>query len=137
MDKNMPFEQSAIIAGPPLMGIEANWSAHHPEDTGIPYYLPFAVKGDGQLSMTDSKSQEGSQSIDLENKIIGIAVDDYTPRKTDSGESVIDIIGDGIEVPLGELEPKKLGRVAVLNYNPDTGEGTIIPMPDQAATEEE
>lgn len=125
MDKNMPFEQSAIIAGPPLMGIEANWEANHPEDgSGTPYYLPFVVEAE------DGPARPG-------NRVIGILVGDYTPHKTDSGETIVTITGSGIEVPLGNSRHIDLGEVAVLNYNPSTNEGVMVLNPDQAPTEEE
>jgi hypothetical protein len=124
MDSKRSFKQSDIIAGPPLMGIEANWEANHPEDgSGTPYHLPFVVEAE------DGPTRPG-------NRVIGILVGDYTPHKTDSGETIVTITGSGIEVPLGNSRHIDLGEVAVLNYNPSTNEGVMMFSSNRTATKE-
>ena len=71
------------------------------------------------------------------HRIVAITIDKCSPQEGNTSRS--HIIGNAAEISadLGpDAEPRKLGRAAVLGYDPRTGKGVMLFSPDQAATKD-
>ena len=71
------------------------------------------------------------------HRIVAVDIDQCLPQESSPGQS--HIVGNAVEIRPDldpDAEPRKLGRAAVLGYNPKTGKGVMVFSPDQAATED-
>ena len=71
------------------------------------------------------------------HRIVAVDIDQCLPQESSPGQS--HIVGNAVEIRPDldpDAEPRKLGRAAVLGYNPKTGKGVMVFSPDRAATKD-
>lgn len=134
MDRKDSLTRLPVIFGPNELGLSTKTTG---KGESSKWETSFVV-ADPQGIIREVETPSAPDEIPVPpHRIVAITIDKCSPQEGDTSRS--HIIGNAAEISadLGpDAEPRKLGRAAVLGYDPRTGKGVMLFSPDQAATKD-
>ena len=134
MDRKNSLTCLPVIFGPNELGLSTKTTG---KGESSKWETSFVV-ADPQGIIREVETPSAPDEIPVPpHRIVAVNIDECSPQKGSLGQ--FHIIGNAVEIRPDldpDAEPRKLGRAAVLGYNPKTGKGVMVFSPDQAATED-
>lgn len=134
MDRKNSLTCLPVIFGPNELGLSTKTTG---KGESSKWETSFVV-ADPQGIIREVETPSAPDEIPVPpHRIVAVNIDECSPQKGSLGQ--FHIVGNAVEIRPDldpDAEPRKLGRAAVLGYNPKTGKGVMVFSPDQAATED-
>ena len=134
MDRKNSLTCLPVIFGPNELGLSTKTTG---KGESSKWETSFVV-ADPQGIIREVETPSAPDEIPVPpHRIVAVNIDECSPQKGSLGQ--FHIVGNAVEIRPNldpDAEPRKLGRAAVLGYNPKTGKGVMVFSPDQAATED-
>lgn len=134
MDRKNSLTCLPVIFGPNELGLSTKTTG---KGESSKWETSFVV-ADPQGIIREVETPSAPDEIPVPpHRIVAVNIDECSSQKGSLGQ--FHIVGNAVEIRPDldpDAEPRKLGRAAVLGYNPKTGKGVMVFSPDQAATED-
>ena len=134
MDHKNSLTCLPVIFGPNELGLSTKTTG---TGEGSKWETAFVV-ADPQGIIREVKTPSAPDEAPVPpHRIVAVDIDQCLPQESSPGQS--HIVGNAVEIRPDldpDAEPRKLGRAAVLGYNPKTGKGVMVFSPDRAATKD-